>query len=77
LLGGQEETFVARVSSSGVPSASFGRRGVARHNIIQVDTDRANAMTVEPTGKIVTAGSAATGGDEGLNTDFTIVRLLG
>ena len=34
-------------------------------------------MTLEPNGKIVTAGSAATGGDEGLDTDFSIVRFLG
>jgi hypothetical protein len=34
-------------------------------------------MLVEPGGRIVTAGRAATGGDEGLDTDFSIVRLLG
>ena len=60
-----------------MPSAAFGRRGVARHNLIEVDLDTARAMTLEPNGKIVTAGSAATGGDEGLDTDFSIVRFLG
>ncbi len=75
--GGTSETFVARVSLNGVPSAAFGRRGVARHNLIEVDLDTARAMTLEPNGKIVTAGSAATGGDEGLDTDFSIVRFLG
>jgi uncharacterized delta-60 repeat protein len=75
--GGTSETFVARVGLNGVPSAGFGRRGVARHNLIEVDLDTAYAMLVEPGGKIVTAGRAATGGDEGLDTDFSIVRLLG
>jgi uncharacterized delta-60 repeat protein len=75
--GGTSETFVARVGLGGVPSASFGRSGVARHNLIEVDLDTARAMTLEPNGKIVTAGSAATGGDEGLDTDFSIVRVGG
>ena len=66
-----------RVGLDGVPSAGFGRRGVARHNLIEVDLDTGLAMVLEPNGKIVTAGRAATGGDEGLDTDFSIVRLLG
>jgi uncharacterized delta-60 repeat protein len=76
-VGGTGDTFVARVGSSGVPDAGFGRRGVALHNLIEVDLDTAYATLVEPSGKIVTAGRAATGGDEGLDTDFSILRLLG
>jgi uncharacterized delta-60 repeat protein len=75
--GGAGDTFVARVGPTGVPDAGFGRRGVALHNLIEVDLDTAHAMVLEPNGKIVTAGSAATGGDEGLDTDFSIVRFLG
>jgi uncharacterized delta-60 repeat protein len=75
--GGTSETFVARVGLNGVPSAAFGRRGVARHNLIEVDLDTAHALVLEPSGKLVTAGSAATGGDEALDTDFSIVRFLG
>jgi uncharacterized delta-60 repeat protein len=75
--GGAGDTFVARVRPSGVPDATFGRRGVALHNLIEVDLDVAHALALEPSGKIVTAGSAATGGDEGLDTDFSILRFLG
>ena len=78
VAAGLDGTLVARAYvRSGRPDSHFGRAGVSVLNLIPEDLDAAYSVLIEPGGRVVTAGSAATGGDEGLDTDFSIVRRLG
>lgn len=66
--------FVGRYTSTGLPDAAFGTNGHVVTSI-GVDFDDANALAIQPDGKIVAAGFTSgfsTGGDN----DVAVVRYL-
>lgn len=74
-FGVPRDFLVVRYTTDGTPDASFGTNGVVITSI-DVDFDDANALAIQPDGKIVAAGFVAhftSGGDN----DLAIVRYLG
>lgn len=74
-FGTPRDFLVARCSASGAPDASFGTNGVVVTSI-QADFDDANAVTVQPDGKILAAGFTS-GFSIGSDNDAAVVRYLG
>lgn len=74
-FGVPRDFIVVRYLTDGTPDATFGTNGVVATSI-DVDFDDANALTIQPDGKIVAAGFVAhftAGGDN----DMAFVRYLG
>ena len=74
--GTQGDFGVARLAADGTPDLGFGASGVATTSVVD-GFDLANAVVVQPDGKIVAAGSSeAPTGLPGDN-DFALVRYQG
>lgn len=67
--------LVARFTSAGLPDGSFGNNG-STVTSIDVDFDDANAVAIQPDGKIVAAGFTA-GFSDFTDNDVAVVRYLG
>ncbi len=70
---GPHDFAIARVNPNGTLDLSFG--GTGKRTIDFGDDDRANAVAVQPNGKIVVAGETSPGG--GAIYDFAAARLIG
>jgi len=68
-----EHLAVGRLTSTGSPDASFGTGGVVTTTVGSYE--RAWAVLVQPDGKVVAAGLAATDGNQN-TSDFFLVRYL-
>lgn len=75
--------FVARFNANGSPDTSFGSSGVVSVNFYgltvlppeRLSEDFANAMVVQPDGKIVVAGFTAGSSLNGNRPEFALIRL--
>ncbi len=72
--GTARDFFLARYTSAGLADATFGTDGVVITSI-DVDFDDANALAIQPDGKIVAVGSTA-GFTSNTNNDLALVRYL-
>src|SRR5262249_36070891 len=75
---GNADFAVARLLSNGTPDSNFGNAGLT---VIPFDyggnnEDVANAVVLQPDGKIVVAGYARARNLEGSDYDFAVARLL-
>ncbi len=73
-FGAPRDFFVARYTAEGIPDATFGNNGTTITSI-DVDFDDANAVAVQPDGKIVAAGFTA-GFTDQTDNDVAVVRYL-
>jgi uncharacterized delta-60 repeat protein len=69
-VDGQEGFLVARYDASGSLDPSFGGDGIVLTDVSGVETERANAVTIDSLGRIVVAGSSWTDN----YYDFTLAR---
>jgi uncharacterized delta-60 repeat protein len=73
-FGSARDFIVTRYTAAGIPDAGFGTNG-STITSIGVDFDDANAVAVQPDGKIVAAGFAA-GLSNFTDNDLAVVRYL-
>ena len=74
----ESEYALVRLLGDGSPDPSFGSGGkvAVSLNVGTANSDTANALALQPDGKILAAGASDTSMTSAQNDDFSIVRLL-
>ena len=72
-ISGQRDFALARYNSNGTPDTGFGTAGKVNTDFAGFD-DLANVVTIQPDGKIVAAGAAASTSAASVSFDFGLAR---